>query len=53
MEALISTFHIDWKLMIAQIINFVLVFFLAIYFVAKLKPLRKTIEEKKRKLHQV
>lgn len=44
MEALISTFHIDWKLMIAQIINFLLVF-LAIYFLAA-KPIRKVIEER-------
>jgi F-type H+-transporting ATPase subunit b len=44
MEALISTFHIDWKLMVAQIINFVLVF-LALYFLAA-KPLKKLIEER-------
>lgn len=48
MEALISTFHIDWKLMIAQIINFVLVF-LAIYLLAA-KPLRKTIEERTKEI---
>ncbi|MEK7588214.1 MAG: F0F1 ATP synthase subunit B [Patescibacteria group bacterium] len=44
MEALISTFHIDWKLMIAQIINFILVF-LALYFLAA-KPLKKIIQER-------
>ncbi len=44
MEALISTFHIDWKLMIAQIINFILVF-LALYLLAA-KPLKKLIEER-------
>lgn len=44
MDALISTFHIDWKLMVAQIINFILVF-LALYFLAA-KPLRKLIQER-------
>ncbi len=48
MEALISTFHIDWKLMVAQIINFILVF-LAIYLLAA-KPLRKTIEERTKEI---
>ncbi len=44
MEALISTFHIDWKLMVAQIINFVIVF-IALYFLAA-KPLKKLIQER-------
>ncbi len=44
MEGLISTFHIDWKLMIAQIINFILVF-IALYLLAA-KPLKKIIEER-------
>ena len=48
MDALIETFHIDWKLMIAQIINFVLVF-LAIYVLAA-KPLRKVIEERSQEI---
>lgn len=49
MEALISTFHIDWKLMIAQIINFVLVF-CALYLLAA-KPLRKLIAERTEEIH--
>jgi len=44
MEALISTFHIDWKLMIAQVINFALVF-CAFYLLAA-KPLKKLIQER-------
>lgn len=44
MEGLISTFHIDWKLMIAQIINFIIVF-LALYFLAA-KPLKKLVKER-------
>ncbi len=44
MEGLISTFHIDWKLMLAQLINFVLVF-VAFYLIAA-KPLKKLIAER-------
>ncbi len=44
MDELIKTFHIDWKLMIAQSINFGLVF-LAIYMLAA-KPLRKLIKDR-------
>lgn len=50
MEALIETFHIDLKLMIAQIINFILVF-LAIYLLAA-KPLRKTIEDRTKEIEE-
>lgn len=42
MEELISTFHIDWKLMIAQVVNFGLVFW-ALYLIAA-KPLSKLIK---------
>lgn len=44
MEELIETFHIDWKLMIAQIINFGLVFFV-LYLIAA-KPLSKLMKER-------
>lgn len=44
MQELIETFHIDWKLMIAQVINFGLVFF-ALYLIAA-KPLAKLIKER-------
>ncbi|MDD5721307.1 MAG: ATP synthase F0 subunit B [Candidatus Pacebacteria bacterium] len=44
MQEFIGTFHIDWKLMIAQLINFGIVF-LVFYFLAA-KPLRKLMEER-------
>jgi F-type H+-transporting ATPase subunit b len=44
MQELITTFHIDWGLMVAQIVNFGLVF-LALYFIAA-KPLTKLIKDR-------
>lgn len=44
MEEFVETFHIDWKLMIAQIINFGLVF-LVFYFLAS-KPLSKLMKDR-------
>lgn len=44
MQEFIETFHIDWKIMLAQIVNFGLVF-LALYVLAA-KPLRKVIKER-------
>lgn len=44
MESLVSTFHLDWKLMIAQVVNFGIVF-LVLYFFA-IKPLRKLMDER-------
>jgi ATP synthase F0 subunit b len=44
MNDLIATFHIDWKLMLAQIFNFALVFVI-LYFIA-IKPLRKVIRDR-------
>lgn len=44
MDSLISTFHIDFKLMIAQLFNFVLVF-ICLYFIVA-KPLRKLIDDR-------
>lgn len=48
MEELISTFHIDWKLMIAQIVNFAFVFGL-IYWLAA-KPLSKLIKDRTKEI---
>ncbi len=48
MEELISTFHIDLKLMIAQLVNFGLVF-LALYFIAA-KPLSKLLKDRKEEI---
>ena len=44
MDSLISTFHIDWHLIVAQAINFVVVL-LVLYFFA-LKPLKKLMDER-------
>jgi F-type H+-transporting ATPase subunit b len=44
MESLISSFHIDWKLMLAQMVNFAVVFFVLYRFA--LKPLKKLMDER-------
>ncbi len=44
MDSLISTFHIDWKLMVAQLINFVVV--IIVLWVFALKPLKKLMDER-------
>lgn len=48
MDSLISTFHLDVKLLIAQIINFAIVF-AVLYFFA-LKPLLKVMSEREHKI---
>ena len=48
MQELISTFHIDWMLMLAQIVNFGLVF-LALYFIAA-KPLAKLVKDRTKEI---
>lgn len=48
MEELISTFHIDWKLMVAQIVNFGLVFALLYWLAAK--PLSKLIKDRTKEI---
>ena len=44
MDSFITTFHIDWKILIAQGINFAIVLLL-LYFFA-LKPLKKVMSER-------
>ena len=44
MDSFISTFHIDWKIIIAQSINFVIVLFV-LYFLL-VKPLKKLMKER-------
>lgn len=44
MDSLISTFHIDWHLILAQLINFAIVFFVLYKFA--LKPLKKLMDER-------
>ena len=48
MDSLITTFHIDWKIIIAQVINFLIVF-LVLYFFA-IKPLKKMMAERADKI---
>ena len=48
MESIISTFHIDWKIIIAQAINFAVVF--AVLYVFALKPLGKLMAERSDKI---
>lgn len=48
MESIISTFHIDWKIIIAQAINFAIVF--AVLYVYALKPLSKLMAERGEKI---
>ncbi|MEA3464015.1 MAG: F0F1 ATP synthase subunit B [Patescibacteria group bacterium] len=50
MENLIETFHIDIKLLIAQIINFAIVF-CVLYFFA-LKPLMKVMRDRTKKIEK-
>ena len=44
MESIIETFHIDWQLLIAQVINFLIVLMVLWYLV--LKPLMKMMEKR-------
>ena len=48
MQELITTFHIDWKLMIAQIVNFGLVFTLLYWLAAK--PLSKLMKDRTKEI---
>jgi F-type H+-transporting ATPase subunit b len=48
MDSIISTFHIDWKIIIAQAINFGVVFVVLYFF--SLKPLSKLMEERSEKI---
>jgi len=48
MDSIISTFHIDWKIIIAQAINFGIVF--TILYVYALKPLSKLMAERGEKI---
>lgn len=44
MDSFIETFHIDWKIILAQSINFIIVLFI-LYFLL-IKPLKKTMSER-------
>jgi len=46
MDSFISTFHIDWKILIAQAVNFAIIFIVLYAFA--LKPLKKIMSERTR-----
>jgi F-type H+-transporting ATPase subunit b len=48
MESIINTFHIDWKIIIAQGVNFAVVF--VVLYVYALKPLSKLMAERAEKI---
>lgn len=48
MESLIQTFHLDWKLLLVQAVNFAIIFVLIYFFV--FKPLVGTMVERNRKI---
>jgi len=48
MDSIISTFHIDWKVIIAQMINFGIVF--VVLYIYALKPLGKLMKERREKI---
>ena len=51
MESIISTFHIDWKIIITQMINISIVFF--VLYIYAIKPLFKMMEERSEKYLRV
>ena len=48
MDSIISTFHIDWKIIIAQAVNFGVVFI--VLYIFALKPLSKLMAERSEKI---
>jgi len=50
MDELVKTFHIDWKLLIAQIINFAIVLGVLWYFA--LKPLMKVMNKRSQEIEK-
>ncbi len=50
MDSIINTFHIDWKLMVAQMLNFGVVF--VVLYLFALKPLAKIMRERTEKIEK-
>ena len=48
MDSFIETFHIDWKIIIAQAINFVVILFVLNFLLVK--PLKKMMKERSEKI---
>lgn len=49
MDSFIETFHIDWKIILAQAINFIVVLFVLNFLL--IKPLKKTMRERTSKIN--
>jgi F-type H+-transporting ATPase subunit b len=50
MDSFIETFHIDWKIMIAQAVNFGVV--LVVFYLFALKPLKKVMSERSARIEK-
>ena len=50
MESIINTFHIDWKIIVAQIFNFGVVF--VVLYIYAIKPLSKLMKERSEKINK-
>src|SRR5690348_1798049 len=50
MDSIISTFHIDWKIILAQAANFAVVF--GVLYVFALKPLMKLMKDRTEKIEK-
>src|SRR3989344_852489 len=50
MDSIISTFHIDWKIIVAQAVNFGVVF--VVLYIFALKPLSKLMAERTEKIEK-
>lgn len=50
MDSFIETFHIDWKIIIAQAINFVVI--LGVLYFLALKPLKKIMRDRSSKIEK-
>lgn len=48
MESIINTFHVDWKIIVAQAVNFAIVF--TVLYLFALKPLNKLMAERTEKI---
>ncbi|MBP6883845.1 MAG: F0F1 ATP synthase subunit B [Candidatus Pacebacteria bacterium] len=48
MESIVTKFHIDWKIIIAQAVNFGIVF--VVLYIYALKPLNKLMDERAEKI---
>ncbi|MEO5645899.1 MAG: F0F1 ATP synthase subunit B [Candidatus Paceibacterota bacterium] len=50
MDAVVSTFHIEWKLIVVQLVNFAIVFFVLYRYA--LKPLAALMNDRKKTISQ-